>query len=262
MKNINTETNKLSDTLKSLGLSPSASKIYVYLYKNGKDKIINIANNTNIKRSSVYDYVSELIKTGLINEKEIDGKKYLQAESVSVIIEKLKTKEDEIKENIKYINENKNSLKSFEKDNSPVIRFYEGRDGLCSALDAILFLNEKEIFSVWPYYEMLDNCGTDYLLKFNKKRISKNKFLNVIWVNIKNKNSKKIETENIWEKEGNDILIKRKILGSGEIFDMGYVISGDTVVYLSGTSEIYGYVIKSKANAKLIKQHFDFLQKD
>lgn len=248
------------DTLLKINISVPAAKIYEYLYMNGADKIINISNNLGIIRTSVYDYVDELVKAGLVCEKEIDGKNYFQAENVDVLINKLKVKEDTIRDNIKFLTDNKKELNQKHKDTSPVIRFYEGVTGLHSTLDAILYMNEKEILSLWPKDAMIKNCGEEYLEKFNKKRISKNKKLNVIWsdsdVSKVNKNIK----SNLWESEKDNEGVKRKIIKDKKSkFEMGYVICGDTVAYLSATEEVYGFVIKSDPHAKLMSHHFNLL---
>lgn len=262
---------QLADSIIKLGLSPACGKIYQLLFISGARTATEIGKDLNINRTTVYEYLKDLKQKSLISEKEINNKKYFVAEDIDLVIRQLKLKHEDIKIFTDELIKNKNNLKIIEKSENTKIKFYESKQGLESALDSILYNNEKEILSLWPHNYMLNNYNEKYLEDFNDKRILKNKTLKVIWTsNTKSSKDKHGYPIHIWK---SDKGVERKILDklnsnlnikninkASKIdindINMGYAICGDKVAFISGSSDIYSFVITSGDFSTLLRMHF------
>ena len=83
--------------LENLGLKEKEAKIYITLLKEGPSLANSIAKNTEILRSSIYDYLDTLTEKGFITYTIKSGKKYFQAVNPSKIMDNFserKEKED------------------------------------------------------------------------------------------------------------------------------------------------------------------------
>ena len=85
--------------LEKIGLKEKEAKVYIALLKEGLSLANQLAKNTNILRSSIYDHLNILLDKGFISYVIKSGKKYFQAVDPQKIIEKFneeKLKEEQI----------------------------------------------------------------------------------------------------------------------------------------------------------------------
>ena len=79
--------------LENLGLKSTAVQIYLYLLNAKKATILEVAKETGIARTNIYNNVARLIQMGLVGEAIDSGKKFLVPESPNNLINFVKSKE-------------------------------------------------------------------------------------------------------------------------------------------------------------------------
>lgn len=111
--------------LENLGLNKSESKIYIAALELGKSLPKHLAGKADIKRPTLYKFLPEMIKQGLISETIIGKRRYLIAEPPQNYLDK---KQSDIEEMQKLLPE-LNLLLTVSLD-KPKIIFYEGVEGI------------------------------------------------------------------------------------------------------------------------------------
>jgi sugar-specific transcriptional regulator TrmB len=130
--------------LEKIGLKEKEAKVYISLLKEGPSLANQLAKQTNIIRSSIYDYLEVLVEKGFISYTIKAGKKYFQAVNPDKILDNFKEQkerqESELKDIIPELN--KLNLSSTKKAN---VEVFEGKEGMKTAMSYILKERPKEI---------------------------------------------------------------------------------------------------------------------
>lgn len=192
--------------LKGLGMSEKEAKIYVALLELGRSAVQSLARKANINRATTYIVLNKLMGMGLASKYDEGKKTYFVAESperLSVLIEKEKVEiENKEKEMTRLIPQLR-LLKQEMGEEGPVVRYFEGKEGLKIAVKEIL--NSTKGKKIRMFY------NADVLLRFFSKEER------VEFKNIRSK--RKINTEviyasdltNLPEKSDGDVRIKVSI---------------------------------------------------
>lgn len=245
-------TNELNSILQSLGLPPSSQKIYRELLENGENTARTLSLKLSLTRPSTYDHLDLLIKKGFVVEKKKDNKTYFGAEDVRHI-------EHLLIINIEKMEAQKNifvsilpSLIKHSENSAPVVKFYEGKEGLEVILHDVLWCKGETIHTMWPHEEIEKVLGKDFLIRFNDRRIRGKIKVRALWpVTMKPKEN------HIWKEE--DATVLRKYAPKAMKWSMGYTIYGDKVSFISSSKEIFGFIVQSSEFAQLMKLQFDAL---
>lgn len=144
------------------------------------------------------------------------------------------------------------SLLKQSKTDTPVIKFYEGVEGLTFLLHDLLWSKGKTIYTMWPHEEIESVLGKDALIAFNNKRIRENIHVNALWPR-----HMKPKEGYIWKDK--DVLVKRRYAPKDMKWSMGYTIYEDKVSFISSQEEIFGFIVQSKEFSALMKLQFDVL---
>ncbi len=131
--------------LLSIGLSPKEIKVYLSSLELGESSVLDISKKSRINRTTIYPIIDSLTKKGLISLIQKGKKKYFFAESPSKIksfveskINELESRKSTLPELIKQLSAIENS-----RPNKPIVRFYEGNEGINSMLEE--FLQNSEV---------------------------------------------------------------------------------------------------------------------
>ena len=154
-------------TLEQYGLKPHEAKIYCYLLKAKEAGVYDIARETKIARTSVYNALETLKERNIVSTFRKNGVLYFCAENPERLIKDLKDKErmiESILPDMKKLSESAGS--------NPTIRFYTGKDGVKTVLDDMLETFKKE--NIKKYYaaslpEVMDHFPK-YVTTYLKKR--------------------------------------------------------------------------------------------
>uniref|UniRef100_A0A7C4M0C2 TrmB family transcriptional regulator n=1 Tax=candidate division CPR3 bacterium TaxID=2268181 RepID=A0A7C4M0C2_UNCC3 len=131
--------------LEDLGLSEKEAKVYLTLLELGASPVQKIASKASVNRATTYVCLEALLKLGLVSTVQKGVKTYYTPENPeqlqSLIFKKEKEVERKREELLKVIPE---LSKIFEAAGErPVVRFYEGVDGIRSIRDDFLASSRK-----------------------------------------------------------------------------------------------------------------------
>lgn len=158
----------IKQQLKQLNLSDKEVKVYLAVLSIGKGNITDIAKKAGLKRTTLYEYIEELLTKGLIF-KTIDKKRVYYSpqapEQIITMLEQKKADLDQQKENIKEIIPDLEQLysKAFIK---PKISFFEGKQGIREVYWKILDTHQTiySIFSPDNFFQLFSTKENQALL--------------------------------------------------------------------------------------------------
>lgn len=141
--------------LLKLGLSEKEAKVYLAALELSEDSVQNIGKKAGVNRATTYVILEKLIDLGLISTYEKDKKTIFIAEDPKELENLLKEEKLELEKREKNLHENLNQLMAVynRKKGKPIVRFFEGADGL-EALDRYGlkdYSKEKEMLSMMPF---------------------------------------------------------------------------------------------------------------
>lgn len=244
----------IGEILNSINIPEPAQKIYMALLENGKATARTLSHRTGITRTSVYDQIKILRARGLVVERSIEGTTIFEisdARQLSILLndqaEKLHAQQDFLKKNPALLIDKSQSLQ-------PKIRFFEGADGVRQLFKDILWHDNITLYLYWPYDEMIDFLGEDFLLWFKEKRQARNIPIQTIWGHRNGKIKNHIFNDN-----GKDV--KRRYVVQKNVPSMGYIIYDSKVAFISSRKESFGFIVESVEFTALQKMQFDILWK-
>lgn len=168
----------LEKYLQDLGLNEREASVYVALLQVDTASVIALAQKTKINRSTTYTVLDSLFKKGLISEVQIGKKTHYQAERperLETYVEKQKILLEEQSKKLKDIIP---MLKSVTRESGerPVVKFFEGRDGIISSTEEFFAGEEKNDIAYFFYpNDLMDEALTDEDKKrFHSLRMKKN----------------------------------------------------------------------------------------
>ena len=159
----------LSKFLNSIGLEQNAQKVYLALLGFGDAPCSRIAKKAEIKRTTAYNVLENLIKQGLVSSYKERGVRRFVAESPSKIRNTLEAKIFTLE---KYLPK----LQSFYNiARTPMpIRFFEGEEGIKQISEEVLNNKEKIIYSFGSIKDVKQAIGSS--ISFSKRRQAKKIF--------------------------------------------------------------------------------------
>jgi HTH-type transcriptional regulator, sugar sensing transcriptional regulator len=120
-------------TLREIGLSDGEAKVYLALLKLGPSPVSNVKQETQLHRTTIYDFVEKLLNKGLISYVIQNNVKFFKAANPERLLEYVKEKEESIKQIMSELKE----LSSMEKQEVRV-EIYKGREGFKTVLNDII----------------------------------------------------------------------------------------------------------------------------
>jgi len=136
--------------LKQLNLSDNGVKIYLAILSLGKGNVTEIAQKAGLKRTTLYEYLEELLNKGLIF-KTTDKKRVFYSpqapEQIITLLEQKKADLETQKENIKQIIPDLEKIYS-QSFTQPKVSFYQGKKGIREIYWKILNTH-KTIYSIF-----------------------------------------------------------------------------------------------------------------
>lgn len=156
--------NMLKETLLQIGMDEKQAKIYPACLELGATTIQEISRKTGIKRTTVYENVEEMIRTGYLKTTKKGKRKYLLAISppeLKKLIRKREEMLDQILPDLMAMN-NVSEAK-------PKIWFFEGKDGILEAYEDSLNYPGIEVVG-WGTGEILKMFNWQDVEKYVAKR--------------------------------------------------------------------------------------------
>ena len=119
----------IQSVLKELGLSEGEIKVYLALLKLGSCPVSKVKEETELHRTTIYDFVEKLLNKGLINYVVKNNVKYYNAAHPNKLLEYLKEKQNNLSQILPELVE----ISKFEKEEVSV-EVYKGKEGMKTAL--------------------------------------------------------------------------------------------------------------------------------
>ena len=89
---------EIKEVLDKVGLNEGEIKVYLALLKLGSVQVSKIKDETNLHRTTIYDFIEKLINKGLVGYVIKNNVKYYTASHPSKLIDFVKEKEENLKE--------------------------------------------------------------------------------------------------------------------------------------------------------------------
>jgi len=161
----------LEEQLQFLGLNEKEAKIYLASLELGLTSVQNIAKKAQIKRSTVYEILENLIKQNLITTIPKGKKRYFLAAEPTKLTELISQKQTTLKQILP-------ELEALSKVSpvKPKIRFYEGMEGIKTVYEDTLKEGQeiKAFASITPVYKspaLSDYLTNHYVVQRAAKKI-------------------------------------------------------------------------------------------
>ena len=136
--------------LKNLGLTENEAKVYLAMLELGPAPVADIAQKAGINRPTAYFQIESLKKAGLASTQNRAGKELALAESpdqLEILMEKETKTLEQKKSELASILPGLKTMFSL-GDDKPIVRYFEGRDGVLAAQDIFIKSKAKEILSI------------------------------------------------------------------------------------------------------------------
>jgi len=152
---------KLVDYLKQLDLSDVEAKLYLTLLQTGPASVRDLAQTIDIKRTTAYFYIDQLVDKGLIMKLVKGSKKLVAAnepENLKHLVEKKRTQAISVKENFPNIINMLTNINPVQSNiNNADIRFYKGTTNARKIYEEAFKANEVRTYArvdkkepLWP----------------------------------------------------------------------------------------------------------------
>ncbi len=235
--------------IENMGFSPKKAAIYLALLELGESDAASIAKKVELKRTTVYNILPELISEGFIRSSPIAGKTTYHIDSPSRLEKSLEERRESITSLIPQL-EKMQGLFNYK----PKVTSYEGLPGLKEIYKDFIEVSRKgdimrAYVSTRNYFNQLP---LDFIVEYAKKRRDKGIRLRLI-----------TDTSEVLEnvkKEAKEYLREIKSADS-QVFDFSgeTIIYGDKVGFISYKENFLGVIIESKEISAMQRAAFDLL---
>jgi len=155
--------------LKQIGLEEKQAKIYLACLELGETTVVEIARKTGVKRTTVYENITEMISSGIIKTSARGKRKTFLAISPQDLKDLLKKKEELLEQAMPQLMAMSNVGEA-----KPKVWFYQGKDGVLQAYEDSLNYPDSEVVG-WSSGEVvkmfsMKECE-QYIAKMIRKKI-------------------------------------------------------------------------------------------
>ena len=230
------------NTLEQIGLDRKQARIYLACLELGEASIKDIAKKSGIKRTTIYDFIDEMVNEGYIKTTSRGVKiKYVavKPEELRILIKKKEALLAQILPDLK-------SLSNVGR-RRPKMIFYEGAEGLRATYEDTLKYGDKMMYG-WASEDILGVLGIDWAMDYIERRVKTGMATQVIMPHTKTMESfYNLDKQHLRESKMVD---KQKYPMKIEIN-----IYGSRVAIMSARDKI-GLIIESEPIASTMKTIF------
>jgi sugar-specific transcriptional regulator TrmB len=239
--------NQLTETLKDLGLDENESRVYISMLSLGPSKVLRIAKESEIKRTTVYSVLESLRQKGLVAIQVKGLKKLYVAESPEQLERMFELKREKFKSVLPELK----ALETF-KGNESFIKYYEGLSGIKSVYDRILDdLKPGNDYLIVSNMEQFLDMDREYFASFIKRRAKANLKVKTLLLDSPSARHYKMN-----ERSTNQSV---RFLPSDTKLSANLVITPHRVVMTQTVAPIMSIVIENKNIVEMQKEQFDII---
>ncbi|MEM7651009.1 MAG: hypothetical protein AAF204_02860, partial [Pseudomonadota bacterium] len=134
----------------------------------------------------------------------------------------------------------------------PRIQFFDGRDGMETALQDFLLHENVHIYSFWSIKAAIEATSEDFFWYINKERLKKNIYIDAIWPRNQIIDVKRYPALGVGEEFKREI----RIAPEGVESSMGYWAYANKVLFCTSSAESFSYIIESaELYEMIVNQH-------
>ena len=237
------ETQKIQETLESVGMNKNEILIYLDLIKTGSSSAHDISKSTKIHRPNVYDTLDKMIKKGIVTSSIEESKKIFYPIEPKNLVEYLKQREFDLQEVIPEIEKFRANAKKERK-----VEMAEGIKAFRVMLNELLERGEN-IYVFGIPKDVPDKIG-GFINEFHERRIKKG----MIMKHIYNKDAEKRV------KYLNEMpCTEARYLPSSFDSNIGTLISGNLVMIIFWEEPMFVVTIQNESIANAYKKYFEII---
>jgi len=235
----------LYQDLEKIGLSEKEAKVYLAALELGQAPVQDISKKSGVNRATTYVILESLMKKGIITTTEQGKKRLFVAEAPQTLKHVIDEQKEELKKREGQLKEMMTKLESVYNlhPNKPVVRFYEGKEGLKTILEERLIDKPKEVRVFFPG-ELVDLFTPEEKEDYRKKR----KKHNTHYVGIVSMENPAADFN-----YSGDLL---KVSSKDYPFESDIAVYDNKVSFSNVRGTVGGVVIENKAIAETIRSIF------
>ncbi len=155
----------LAETLEQLGVDEKQAKVYLAALELGTATIQELAHHSGIKRTSIYNFLEDMKRQGLVSEMESNKKVLIIASDPHQLVKRAEER----------LSETRNILPSLlaifnQPGEKPKVRYLEGISGIRAAYDDMIKTGEM-IYAFSDFEKMLAVMPTEEMFLFPLQRV-------------------------------------------------------------------------------------------
>lgn len=139
---------KIAEILQSLGLLDSEVKTYMAALQNGASTVLELSKETSLSRQATYVAIDGLVKRGLMSSALQGKKRFYAAEHPDKLLAYAKRKTHELNEQVSDLERLVPDLELKMGGDRPVVRVYEGKEGIKAIIEDMKVTNTKKIVEI------------------------------------------------------------------------------------------------------------------
>lgn len=158
----------VSQILKSLGLVDSEVKTYLQALQHGPSTVMDLSKYTGLSRQASYLAIETLTKRGLMSSVERGKKSFYAAEAPGKLLAYAERQRKELSERVDDLKKVLPELELQTGGEKPVVRVYEGKEGVRAILEDTRMSKPKELFEITDSQSMLEILTREDLVPYQK----------------------------------------------------------------------------------------------
>lgn len=239
--------NSLLLALQDFGMSQNESEVYLAGLELGQTTILEISKKTEIKRTSVYPIIHNLMKKGLMGIELKGWKKYYAAVPPS----QLKILLDEKKKKMENLLPEFEALHKLKQDGS-FIKYYEGLEGVKFVYEELLRDTKKgENYLILSDIDAWINLDRDYFENFLERRVE-------LGFKVRNLFTQSKISQEIFNRQ-KDYKMLIKILPKNTSLATNLIVTDTKVVIHQLIKPVLAIVITNPSAIKMHKEMFEII---
>lgn len=155
--------------LKSLGFTDSEAKIYLLSLELGPSSVQDIAKKAKVSRVTTYAAIEALKKDGLMSSVEKGKKTMYAAETPDRLVSFVHNRMKQMENTLREVEQTINELKLVQRGDKPVVKLFEGKEGLRAIQDDILKTGPDEILEMSNHDALLSAFTSEELSPYSKE---------------------------------------------------------------------------------------------
>lgn len=135
-----------NNLLKSLGFTDSEARIYMISLEMGPASVQDIARKAKVSRVTTYAVIESLTERGLMSSVQKGKKTNYTAESPERLVSFVQSRMKEMESTLKEVEHGIADLRLLQRGEKPVVKIFEGSEGIRAILDDIKTSNPPMIY--------------------------------------------------------------------------------------------------------------------